>query len=251
VIPYTVLEETHLQAGQLDALKLIILPRCTALPRAAMAALSDWARAGGTLLCEAESGAFTEDGLYHPGEERWLADLAGLVDVGRRELAEGEQGELSLDGTRVTLAVDQWSTPYRLPDGATTYGSIADGSLLTKAPAGRGQVIALGSYAAGEGLGDLVRWAAAQAGVAARIRVQTANVHLRTGLSQGRRLLFVFAEPDCERVDLELDQDLLSGVTLSDLRHGHQVRPTASDSGWNLQLPIPPIGLSILAEDPV
>ena len=201
VIPFTVLEETHLDPAALADLKLIILPRCTALPRAATAVLADWVRAGGTLVCEAECGAFTEDGLYHPGEERWLADLAGLIDVGRRELAD-ESVTLTLDGHEVSVAITQWSTPYAVPAGGMSYGSIADGSFLTEAPAGAGRVLALASYPTGAGLEQLVTWAAGKAGVGPQLRSVTPGVHVRTGTSEGRRLIFVFAEPGCDSVTL-------------------------------------------------
>lgn len=247
IVPYTVLEETHLSADHLAGLKLIILPRCTALPRSATAALATWVRAGGTLVCEAECGAFTEDGLYHPGDTRWLADLAGLVDLGRRELTE-ETGTLNLDGTTITLAIDQWSTPYSVPSGGISYGTIADGSLLTEAPAGNGRVVVLGSYAAGEGLGELVQWVTAKAGVQPQIRSLTKHAHVRTGISDGRRVLFVFGDEGCDHISLSLDHDLCSGTPFSELRLGTKVTPRATEDGWQLDIPLPPIGLSVLAE---
>ncbi len=262
-VPYRVLEDSRLSARSLAGLRCVFLPRATALPDDAIDVLTDWVRAGGTLVTESECGAFGPAGLYRYAEDRFLADLARIEEVGRRRLEE-DAIEIDLDGERLRLPVEQWSTPMHLPHGCTGFAPHPDGDLLVEGAAGQGRVIALGSYAAGpyqeNGGADpayerLALWILRRAGYAPSLTVRTPTVttdgfvHLRTGCSGDRRLLFVFAPTGTDAVELDAAPGLLSGGALTELRTGASVTPTAAGQGHRLHIPLPPIGFAVLAEN--
>jgi len=265
--PYVVLEENHLAPSLLASLRLIFLPRCAALPDAAAAALAQWARAGGILVTESECAAFSTHGIYRLPEDRFLHDLAGISDVGRRAVA-GSHIVLQLEGVPVKLPVRQWLTPMILPEGAHDLSPSGEGSLLVDTPAGKGRVIALGSYAsdayeacreaeARSGFEAFVEWTLHRAGIAAPVEVLSPArregdrfVFVRTGLAGTHRLLFVFGPTGTGVVRIRLPASFLRGVPLITLR-GTSLKVLPEDTGdghYELNVPIPPIGLSVLME---
>ncbi|RRJ95240.1 beta-galactosidase [Opitutaceae bacterium TAV4] len=262
-VPYTVLEETHLDPAALAGLRLIFLPRCTALPDAAASSLSDWTRAGGVLVTESECGAFSAHGIYRLPENRLLYDLAGISDVGRRTPAN-EDITICLDGVTTTLPVRQWLTPLNVPEGADDLSPVGEGSLLVDAPAEKGRVIALGAYssdgyeAAGNpGFEAFVEWALRRAKAAPPAEVLSPVrgkgdrfVFVKTGVSGGHRLLFVFAPEGTDTVRLRFPVGFLGGGPLATLRGPRrEIRPKDTGSGrYELDVPIPSIGFSIFVE---
>ena len=82
----------------------------------------------------------------------------------------------------------------------------------------------------------------------ARTLVQDADIYIRTGTSQGRRLIYVFADHDCKEVELQCDKAFISGKPLIGLRSGINVTPVASDTGYTITVPMPEIGFAVLAE---
>lgn len=234
-VPYQVLEEEHLE-GKFDALKLIFLPRCTALPGPARKQLAEWVRNGGTLVTESECGAFDEHGLYSYPEDRWLTQLTGVEEIGRRALEE-EETDVTIGSETFTLPICQWTTPLQ-----------EEGQIGIQAPADQGHVIFIGSYPTS--YMDLVPACLKTVGIQTKIRVVSPEVdgdsylHVRTGMSDGKRLLFVFAPEGTREAELEVDEGVLSGTSFQSLRDPVDVQI----DGNRIKLSIPEIGFAVLAE---
>jgi beta-galactosidase len=261
-LPYTVFEDAHLTSERLAGLKLLFLPRCTALPDDAVEALKAWVRAGGTLCTESECGAYGPEGLYRYSEERFLAELAGVADLGRRAL-DAKAVEIVLDGQPHSLRVNQWLTPLAGPPHAVCHAPHPEGSLLLEAPVEQGRVFAFGGYAGDDHRdrqGDdpafeaLVTWAAQRAGVQPGIRVLEpqpgpgAFIHVRTGTSGARRLLFVFAPEGIREARLASAEGLFKGCALTEMRGGSPVTPERATQGHAWRIPVPEIGFAALIE---
>jgi beta-galactosidase len=131
-IPYRIVEEEHLDA--LEGLDLLILPRVVVMDDDRAERLADFVRAGGTLVCESEVGAFGSNGLYRYPEDRHLAELIGVQEIGRRRLT-GETVTLALGDAEFVLPAAQWRTPMGDED-----------TLLTSVALGEGRVVLCGTY---------------------------------------------------------------------------------------------------------
>lgn len=59
-IPTININDTLLEQGDLEGIRLLIMPACYCLSEAETTALNRWVRSGGTLLCEAHLGAWNE-----------------------------------------------------------------------------------------------------------------------------------------------------------------------------------------------
>ncbi|MFW5857673.1 MAG: beta-galactosidase, partial [Planctomycetota bacterium] len=200
-IPYQVVEEEHLEA--LDGLRTLFLPRTTVLSESTEAALEAWVRGGGTLVCESECGAFNPEGLYRYPDERWLARLTGVEEIGRRTLPS-ETMTFQLDGQDVEVGSMQWITPLTTAAGEPL-APYEEGSLLQRVPVGTGQVVLCAGYpgeayhhGAQAGFETYVEWAARLGGWTPEVRIlapaPTADrfLYVKHGKSGGRRLVFVF-----------------------------------------------------------
>jgi len=250
-IPYRVVEDAHLTDEALAGLTVLFLPRATALSNAAQDALSKWVKAGGTVVTESECGAFDEHGLYAYPEDRWVTALTGVEEIGRRAL-EATEVALDLGGRQINMPITQWTTPLA-----------EEGQLLSDEKAESGRVIQLGSYPASgymDAEGDpagyeaFVKWCLRSSGVEQQLRVVSPDVdgdcfvHLRTGMADDRRLLFVFAPRGAAEVVLEADAALFSGRDLTSLRDPLSVTPVMDGDACRLTIPVPEIGFVALAE---
>lgn len=200
-IPYTVVEEEHLD--QVDGLRILFMPRTLVVDDVTARALSRFVKAGGTLVCESECGAFDSAGLYRYPADRFTARLTGIREVGRRHTKE-EPFEADLGGVRMTLPGWQWVTPWETTRGVA-WAPTADGSLLSSVPVGRGRVVLCGTYFGeahshrrAEGFEMLVQALVNQAGCQPDVTAETpqsddeTSVYLKYGQSGGKRLVFVF-----------------------------------------------------------
>jgi len=172
-VPYRTVEERHLD--ELAELSLLILPRTLVLGLETERVLEAWVRAGGTLVCESETGAFGVDGFYRYPDERWLAGLTGAVEVGRRRLAsEAIPVELPGGGS-VELHGSDWRTPMSV--AGNVWASDSDGALVQEVAVDKGRVLLCGSYfgARAEGWSDafvsFARTLTERAGVVAPARM--------------------------------------------------------------------------------
>ena len=240
-MPYRVVEETHLDG--LDELKVLFLPRAIVTDEPVEAALGEFVRRGGTLVCESECGAFDSQGLYRYPEDRFLARLCGTREIGRRSLG-GAAVTLNLDGKPCQLPVSQWLTPYAIEGNYDVLASHEDGPLAARVSVGAGQVILCGSY-----LGDAYRerfnagyerfllWTVKHAGWKPEIQVLSPQqrdesfVYVKHGESNGRKLVFVFFPAGCGQVRLGFREGFLARPGLRDLIAGRRIGVTETDCG--------------------
>jgi beta-galactosidase len=263
-IPFAIVEEEHLDV--LGDLKVLFMPRAIVMDEAQAQAIEDWVRAGGTLVCEAECGAFGRNGLYRYPAERAVAEWTGVAEVGRRTLA-GATVALELDGRTLRLPAKQWLTP--LAEGAGhAMGAGTEGRLFVEVAVGQGRVLQCGAYlgdAYFEGSSDgaspyapyaddfeaFVAGVVRGAGVAVQVEVleptgrAAAEVHVRMGHSAGRPLAFIFFE-HAERVTLRFPAGTFASGA-RDLISGAPVPVEAVDGGQVCRVGPSAWGLAVLA----
>lgn len=257
-VPWVTVEEDHLDA--LDELTLLILPRTLVIDAPVEARLAAFVARGGTLITESECGAWSGDGFWRPPEDRFLARLYGLREVGRRTLATDTITVTPPTGRALTLPAVQWLTPFATGAGRA-WGHHADGDLMVEASAGAGRVIAIGAYCA-DAYHDRYH-ADFEAFVAALLTgaglSPAAEVHglaatrdnftfVRAGASGSRPLWFVFAPTGQAGLTVRLPAGALprGATTLHELLGGATMTAKASASGWEVPLPALPWGLAIL-----
>jgi beta-galactosidase len=235
-IPFLAVEEEHLAA--LDELNVLFLPRTLVFTPAVENALEGFLARGGTLVCESECGAFSPQGFYRYPEDRLLARLTGVKEIGRRKLV-GETLTAEFDGVTAVMPVTQWLTPLE-PGGGTLHALHPDGSLLSCLPAGKGQVIQIGGYPSeayrwkqNPGFETLVTWAVRKAGVQPEIEVvrpqpdSASFLDVKQGTSQGRRVIFVFFQEPHHDAHLRFREGFFASDSLCDLITGavHRLMP--------------------------
>ena len=258
-IPFTVVEEEHLAA--LDGLRACYLPRATALSERTEDALLTFVRNGGVLAVESECGAFNEAGLYKYPEDRFLAEAAGLGEVGRRQLKD-DRFTARLDETDLVLKGTQWLTPLTIHPALTVHASGPDGALLASATLGKGKIIYCATYpseayskAFNPGFEDYLAWIARAADCRPDVEVieptptEHAFLYVKYGMSQGKRLVFVFFHADHDRAHLRFRPGFFNGHTLTDLISGERHELTAGpDERTELTLARPEFRFAVLAE---
>ncbi len=263
-IPYLAVEEEHLDV--LSKIKVLFLPRTHVVDEHTAQALADWVRQGGALVCEAECGAFASDGLYRYPEDRFLARLTGVREVGRRTLKETSLS-LALGGRSLRLAARQWLTPYE-PTAGQVLGNSSDGPVIVEKHVEQGRVICCGAY-----LGDayfagssrksadnapfsddfeaFIDLIVRQAGVTPPVQVMEpsgpghATVRVKTGTSGGRRICFVFME-EALSARLRFSPGFFKGQVV-DLIGGAEVKLTETPAGQECTIPSGEWGIAILA----
>jgi len=257
-IPYRVVEEGHLDG--LEGLKLLIVPRVVVMDTSVTEALGAFAKRGGVVLCESETGAFGSNGLYRYPEDRALADLTGVRELGRRSL-DGDTVRLTYAGTAYTLSAAQWLTPMRseeAPDAGET--------LLADALVGKGRMLLCGTY-----LGDAYlhadaerAWAfesfltalAASAGVRRPVDVLSPMpmgvdfAHVRMGSASDatgahRRLAFAFAPSPDTVLELQFLPDTF-GRRVTDILTGTEIAVIDTGAGQRVVLGPTAWGISVL-----
>ncbi len=216
-IPYAVVEEEHLDV--LKDIKVLFMPRAIVLDEPTAEALERFVKNGGMLVVESEFGAFASNGVYRYPEDRLLARLVGVREIGRRSL-ERDYVDLHYAGRELRLPARQWLTPYA--GGIGTVLAEWNGSpLALDCPAGRGRVVLLGAYLGdayytgsskkkdpyallAAGFETFVRDLALSAGVDAPLfEARSAGagnpfVRVQPGTSGGKPAWFAFAPPGAE-----------------------------------------------------
>ncbi len=223
-IPFKFVEERHL--AELSDLKILFMPRTIVTDASTEAALMDFVAKGGTLVCESECGAFSPQGLYRYPDERFIPKLCGYREVGRRNI-EGDFVDVTYDGRTYKLGVNQWLTPWR-KDG--------EASFLAEAPVGKGKVVLCGSY-----LGDsylkkpsmdfeeFVNHLTRRAGWEPQIEVLSpppaidAFVYIKYGVSNGKKMVFVFFPEQYDKVRLRFARGFFQSSRLKDLITSRQI----------------------------
>mgnify|MGYP000622146755 CR=1 FL=1 len=246
-IPYQVVEENHLEA--LSHLKVLFMPRTIVVDDHTAEKLLLFVQNGGTLVCESECGAFNSQGLYRYPNERFIARTTGVREIGRRKLTSNLI-TASVDNKQVDLSVTQWFTPW-VGDGSETWCSGAEGDLIRSIPFGKGRFIVVGSYLgdaylaqAGEGkektiqgFETLVETIVSQAGSLPEIKVLAPNatsdsfLYVKSGLSLGKRVIFVFYQPQHPEAQLRFAHGVLNTQHLLDLISGESIPLSGTDDG--------------------
>jgi beta-galactosidase len=260
-IPYSIIESEHLQA--LDGIRILFLPRATVLASPLIDKLTGFVRAGGTIVCESECGAFSPEGLYRYPEDRFTTELTGYAEIGRRQL-EGDTLDAEVAGQALGLAVTQWLTPMS-GSGGQSLARNKDGELVVRCPVDEGRVVLCASYL-GEpyfGLRDaedeplrnafeaFILHLCDEAGVAPIAEASDGSagaVHVTAGRAAGRRVAFVFATEPGSPVSLLMPADTFGG-TPTDLMSGVQTEVSESDGGQQVEVPATEWGVAVLCEE--
>ena len=255
-IPYMFVEEAHLDA--LDGLKILFMPRAIVTDEATEKAFEAFVRAGGTLVCESEAGAFNSQGLYRYPADRFTARLAGIREVGRRKVPAGEVLRATVGGKLLTLGVTQWVTPWQTGKG-TVLSEVADGAAIVEVPIGKGRLVLAASY-----FGDayLAKWSAdfeeflalevAAAGVKPDVEVLSPLpkkdffVYTKLGRAGGKRVLFVFFPEGGDEVVLRLPKGAFAKA--KELTGGGSATLTDSHEGRLCVMKPTPHGYAVLVE---
>jgi hypothetical protein len=265
-VAYTVVEEEHLDT--LDGIKVLILPRVLVVDEPVAQVLSDFCRRGGMLVTESECGAYGSNGLYRYPEDRFLAKLTGVRELGRRSL-DGASIALTLDGQQLNLPAAQWLTPLAR-GGDRVLSSTNDGPIAVDLAVEQGRAVMCGAYLgdayyAGASTRDpecaadcqdfetFVTRLVQQAGIWPTVEILASSpdgdglVHVELGRSAERRVAFVFFDSRCETVRLRFPSGSFHGEA-RDLVSGEIVRMTVTSSGEECDLVRPEWGLMILVQ---
>ncbi len=254
--PYRLIEEDHL--SELEGLRILFLPRTLVTDTPTEEALASFVQKGGTLLCESECGAFDGRGLYRYPSDRFTARLAGLREVGRRNL-DSESIEANADGERFRLGVKQWLTPWT-GEAGRTLATHRDGALIAEVAAGRGRLLLCASYL---GNAYMTQWsadfeafvehAARQAGWRPEVEVLSPKadresfVYVKHGRAQGRPLVFVFLPPSCREARLRTAPGYFRGE-VRDLLSGQRVPAETEAGGTAYRVENRDWGIAVLGE---
>jgi beta-galactosidase len=258
-IPYTVVEEEHL--ASLDGLKILFIPKTLVLAERTEPILKAFVENGGTLVCESEFGSFNTAGIYRYPEDRFISQLTGAREIGRRNLPKGD-GEkpaaiaFRYAGEDISLAPAQWLTPFTHKKG-TVFASDAEGALGVEVSCGKGRVILIGTYL-GENNKDnpqlerFVNAVTRTAKVAPPVTVLEPLpagrnfVQAIAGDSQKKKVVFVFfpRECDCKKTSLSFSPDYFNSGKLMDIVSGQSVTVRNGDC----DVPNNNLALAILAE---
>jgi beta-galactosidase len=244
-IPYKVVEEAHLD--ELTGLKVLFLPHVLVTSPEEEQALESWVRAGGTLVCESECGAFNPQGIYRYPEERFTARLAGGHEVGRRNLT-GELLSVRSAGDEWTMGMAQWMTPWQ-PGLGTPWAEGRDGALVTEVRVGAGRLVLVGSYL-GEpyfetwtpGFEHFLEHIARTSGwrpcfeVTAQQASRDSFIYIKSGSSGAQRLAFVFFPSGCDQATIRFAPGFFASGQVTDLLTGHLLALVETERGQEIDL---------------
>ena len=238
-INYVVVEETHLE--QLDELKVLFMPHVLATDPRTEEKLAEWVRRGGTLVTEAECGAFDSRGFYRYPSDRFLARMAGVEEVGRRHPADASL-EVKRDAIDLKLPSAGFHSPWR--KGGKAWAKGPDGDLITEIAVGDGRLVLCGAFLCRryfeENTPDyerfihlLVEIAGARPSVSLEGEAAEApsGVHLRSGMSAGERIIFALLPEGIESAELRFPASYFGSDRIEDLlgKRECEVRETGED----------------------
>ncbi|MDD2710469.1 MAG: beta-galactosidase [Verrucomicrobiae bacterium] len=255
-IPYLVVEEEHLDA--LEGLKVLFLPRLLVSEPALEERLMRFVRNGGTLVCESECGAFDAKGFYRYPAERFLARETGICEKGRRNL-KVQTTTVRIGGQDRELDLMQWTTPYE-GDGKIL-GDGVEGPLVVEKTVEKGRVVFLGSYLGGayyrngaDGFEEFIAWIAASsghevdAGVIEPKPAKDSFLYVKTGESQGRKVVFVFFQENHREAVIRFRDGFLNQNQLTDILTGQKFQAVTSSGGKELRMTAPEWRFAVLVE---
>lgn len=262
-IPYTVVEEEHLEV--LDGLSVLFLPHVIVTTPAVEQALENFVRRGGTLVCESECGAFDAAGIYRYPEDRFTVRLAGIHEIGRRNLLENhfllQNGPF--EGRPLRLGMTQWMTPWKTGVGrawSEFVPGVEEGSLVIEAPVGMGRLVLIGTYL-GEPYfkqwnGDFERFVeriCRISGWQPEIQIQSpeANrdtfVYIKYGSTKDQRIVFVFFPLGCDQASIRFREGYFRGNEARELLTNRTLTLAAGADGQTLTLSPGRLRIAIIA----
>ncbi|MBN1640878.1 MAG: beta-galactosidase [Anaerolineae bacterium] len=265
-VPYTVVEEEHLAC--LDGLDVLFMPRVLVIDEPQAEALSAFVRRGGVLVAESECGAYGSNGLYRYPEDRFLAQLTGIREIGRRTLDQSSV-RFVLGRRAYDLPVAQWLTPLHAGRD-TVLATGADGPLAVEHLVDRGRVLLCGTYMgdayhvgqAGDPayaphsadfeafLQQIVRGAGVRPAVEVLSTTPAGSgmIHATMGRSEERRMAFVFFDEACESARLRFPSGAFYGKA-RDLISDQVLRLTHTSGGEECDLVRPEWGFMVLVHE--
>ena len=224
-IPFRVIEEEHLQ--HLENLKILFLPRTSALSNKATETLTDFVKNGGTLVCECESGAWDDKGIFKYSDERFTALMGGVADIGRRDLpgnpAKDSAAEISASiGKQILkLRASQWVSPAPLAPKAELIAGTDSEALIQIIPVGEGKLVLTGLYLGNEyekewykNFQDYIKTLILDSGTGSEVPVikkktpesKNSFIYIKSGKSKGKRVCFIFFPEDENKTEIIFPQ---------------------------------------------
>lgn len=257
-IPYKVIEENNLD--ELKDLKILFLPRILVFSDSLTKALTNFVDDGGTLVCESETGAFTPEGFYRYPEERFLFNMVGAEEIGRRDIANGLI-PLDLSTHTVEMPTFQWLTPLIGNQPQKILSKHKDGALVAEFSYGEGRIIYLGSYFGesylnlwNSGFEQLISYACLTAGVKDLVEVlsprptQAEFLYVKHGLANNKRVIFLFFPENFQTAQLRLNIDSAFSGSFKELFSEEIIQAKKDADGWLLKVEASSYSLSVLEE---
>lgn len=224
-IPFVLVEEEHLDS--LKGLKILFLPRVLVFTEKLDKALREFVKNGGTLVCESESGAFTQTGFYHYPNERLIFDLTQAIEVGRRPTEPSIT--MKLNSKTEKLPAFQWLTPTQ-GGKPITYAKHRDGSLIAEYKVGKGKIIHLGSYFGepyfnewNEPFETMIEKFCADAGVLLPVvplkpkKTKDKFLYVKCGEANGKKVIFLFLPEKCKKAEISLAPGFIKSNSMKEL----------------------------------
>jgi beta-galactosidase len=265
-VPIDFVHADHMQAAELAAYRLVVLPYPPMLRASAAAELREYVRAGGALVLEARAGWNDDSGRAAPViPGLGLAEVVGAREVDVQTVEKGKAALVAAEGMPGLVPGERlpgrWYEESLEPiGGARVLARFASGAPAAVASSfGKGKALMLGSYVSAGFVSEpaeatrrfyegLVDWSGAT-----RLVTTTGDaLEVRLLASGPSHLVFVFnhaAAPAAAtiRVRLPLDgrpaRDLATGAAV-------QVAPTGDGFEWRESLPAREVRVLVIGDDP-
>jgi beta-galactosidase len=257
-IPYIVVEEEHLDV--LQKLKVLFMPRTIVTSESTEEALTEFVEKGGTLVCESECGAFNSEGLYRYPEDRFIAHLTGVSELGRRRL-ESDCIPVMINGEKLCLKVAQWLTPLQKSKGIILAEN-KDGALISEVSVGRGKVVLCGSYLGDSYLNSwtadfekFIKFVTRRAGWKPWVEVSSPKpdkdlfVYIKWGESAGKKMVFVFFSSKQDSVHLKFKRDFFASKRVIDIISRREIPIQTTETGQECSFNASEWRFSVLVEE--
>lgn len=261
-VPFRIVEEEHLE--ELEGVKILFLPRVTVLDDGTIEKLKKFVMDGGTLYCEAETGAWDSKGIYRYPEERFPGIFSGVQEIGRRQVPKDPAFSAKFAKETYKLKASHMLSPWNATKGETLAELAGeDGALLSLVKLGKGKLILCGTYLGDEyekqcypDFENLVLKFIEEAGAGTgdiKIAAQAKNdfnsyVYTRYGKAGGKNIAFVFFPSGCDAATLNFTGRIFSGNKVKDIFSGKEMVLETSGGTRRLKLEAGKSRIVILTE---